>query len=95
MQLPIITSSLSSLVTHWKSILDPILKGPMTGVSVISEVKLGVGVNVINHGLGQTQQGWFLTDLQGSAVVYRSAPFNSKTLQLTSSAIVTVSIGVF
>lgn len=81
--------------TKWSSELNPILANPLNNVSLLSNVSLLVGANVINHGLGHTQQGWFLVDQQGVASIARSAPFNSLTLTLTSDAAVTVSIGVF
>lgn len=83
------------MITKWKSVLDPILANPLNSVSILSDVSLNNGITVINHLLGQKQQGWFLTDIDGAATVYRSQPFNDKTLTLTSNAAVTVSIGVF
>lgn len=80
---------------RWKSLLDPVIAAPMTGVLVLQEIDLKIGTNVINHKLAQMQQGWFLTDQDGPASIYRSAPFSSTTLTLTSSAAVTVNIGVF
>lgn len=94
MQLPIL-SEISQLVTRWKSILDPFLKNTLNDVSTLPDIDLSTGSNVINHMLSQKQQGWFLVDIQGAATVYRSAPFNDKTLTLTSDADVTVSIGVY
>lgn len=94
MQLPL-GLSLSALATRWKAILDPLLANPINSISILQNVKLNSGTTVINHKLGQVQQGWFLTDINGAATVYRSAPFNSTTLTLTSSAGVTVNIGVF
>lgn len=81
--------------TKWKSILDPLLKNPINGISILSNVQLIDGSTVINHGLGQLQQGWFLIDIDGAATIYRSQPFSTTTLTLVSSAAVTVSIGVF
>ena len=86
---------LSLLQTTWKAQLDPVLANPTTNLSIIKNINLVSGTNVINHGLGQMQQGWIITDIQGVATIYRSAPFNKLTLTLTSSAPVTVSIGVF
>jgi len=86
---------LSLLQTKWKSQLDPVLANPMTNMSILKNVNLVIGVNVINHLLGRVQQGWVITDIQGAAQIYRSAEFNNLTLTLTSDAIVTVSIGVF
>ena len=79
----------------WASELNPVLANPMTNMRVLQNVSLTAGTNVINHGLGQAQQGWILTDIQGAATVYRTAPFNSTTLSLHSSASVIVNIGVF
>lgn len=94
MQLPILQDQ-SRMITRWKSLLDPVLKNPINSVSILPNVPLKTGVNVINHLLQQLQQGWFLVDIQGPAQIYRSAPFNATTLTLTSDADVTVSIGVY
>jgi acetyltransferase-like isoleucine patch superfamily enzyme len=94
MQLPInLTASLQT--TRWKAILDPILQNPLNNVSILKNVKLVNGVNVINHKLGRVQQGWFITDIDAAATIYRSENFNDKTLTLTSSADCTISLGVF
>lgn len=53
------------------------------------------GDNVINHLLGSTPVGWYLTDIQGAQTVYRSSPFNPLTLTLTASGPVVVSLAVF
>jgi len=79
----------------WASQLNPLLANPLSSMSIIKNVSLVVGVNTINHFLGQNQQGWILTDITGPATIYRSQPFNNKTLTLTASAACTVSIGVF
>lgn len=81
--------------TKWKSILDPVIAAPMVGARILTGVLLASGTTAINHGLARPQQGWFLTDIDGAATVYRSAAFNDKTLTLTSSAAVRVNIGVF
>lgn len=94
MQLPLGLTG-SQMQTKWKSILDIIIRNPINAVSILPNVSLNNGVTVINHKLGKTQQGWFITDIQGAATIYRSAAFNSLTLTLTSSAAVTVNIGVF
>ena len=79
----------------WASELNPLLSNPLNGILVLKNVSLTTGTNVINHLLQKVQQGWILTDIQGSANIYRSAPFNNLTLTLTSSANVVVNIGVF
>jgi hypothetical protein len=96
MQLPIPNSTnTNQILTQWKSIIDPSLANPTNSMSILKNVNLVVGTNVLNHKLGVVQQGWFLTDIQGGSTIYRNAPFNDLTLSLYSSAAVTVSIGVF
>ncbi len=80
---------------QWASQLNPIIASPLSSVSILENINLINGATTINHGLGRTLKGWFLTDINGVATVYRSQPFNDKTLTLTSNAIVTTSIGVF
>jgi hypothetical protein len=79
----------------WAQELNPVLGNPLTNMSILKNVNLISGVTVVNHGLQQIQQGWIILDQQGPASIYRSAPFNSTTLTLTSSAAVTVNLGVF
>ena len=83
------------MITKWASTLNPFLGLPFNNVNILPSLTLKSGQNVINHLLGQMQQGWVIVDIQGPATIYRSEPFNSKTLSLTSSAAVTVTIGVF
>lgn len=94
MQLPLL-SEIKALASQWKSLLDPVVANPLNGVSILSNVVLANGTTVINHKLDQRQQGWFLVDVNAAATIYRSQPFNSKTLTLVSNAAVTVSIGVY
>lgn len=77
------------------STLNPIIASPLSSVSILENIALINGATVINHGLGRTLRGWFLSDVNGASDIYRSQPFNDKTLTLNSSAVVTVSIGVF
>jgi hypothetical protein len=98
MALPLIQSKLADVVqlaTKWKAQLDPVLANPTTNLVIIKNVALINGASTINHVLQRMQQGWILMDVNGAATIYRSADFNSLTLQLTSNAAVTVSIGVF
>lgn len=81
--------------TKWSSEINPVLANPLNNASILKNVVLVSGVNVINHKIGNVQQGWFIVDIQGPAVIYRSASFNDLTLTLTSNAAVTVSLGVF
>jgi hypothetical protein len=79
----------------WAQTLNPVIANPLNNVKIIQGYNLVSGINRINHGLGQLQQGWFLTDVNAAITVYRSSPFNNQTLTLTSSGAATVNIGVF
>lgn len=84
---------ISRTLTRWKSLLDPVIAASQP--TILEGIHLTNGVTVINHKLAQIQQGWIITDITGAATIYRSAPFNDKTLTLTSNAAVTVNIEVF
>jgi len=86
---------LEQLQNQWKSQLDPILANPILQGLQLKNVNLINGTTVVNHLLGRTQQGWIITDINGSASVYRSQPFNDKTLTLVSDAAVTASLWVY
>jgi hypothetical protein len=83
------------LQTQWKSQLNPALSNPLNNSSILMNVPLDVGTNVINHLLQRVQQGWIITDIQAPSVIYRNAPFNTITLSLHASAATTVNILVF
>lgn len=87
--------NLMLMQNKWASELNPLLSNVLNEVLILKNQSLINGTNVINHLLSRIQQGWFLTDIQGSSIIYRSAPFNASTLTLTSSANVIVNIGVF
>ena len=84
--------------TKWAAQLDPVLANPVNGVNILKNVTLINGTTVINHKLGSTLHGWFLTRVRGSATIY-DAQDNNQTPQLTlilvSNAAVNVDIGVF
>jgi hypothetical protein len=82
---------------RWAVQINQLLKNPLNSASILENINLVVGTNVINHLLGKIQQGWFLTDIQGELTYmpYRNTPFNASTLSLYSPSSCTVSIGVF
>lgn len=86
---------LSLMQTAWASQLNPVLKNALMSGQFLKDIALINGATKINHLLSRTQQGWFITDINGAATIYRSAPLNDQTLTLTSNAAVTVSIYVF
>ena len=85
------------LLTKWSSELNPLLANPLNNSQILENVVLIDGTNVINHKLGRVMQGWFIIDQNAAASIYRvpTSPFNNLTLTLSSSAAVTVNIGVF
>jgi hypothetical protein len=94
MQLPL-KLTMDLMQTRWKSLLDPILENPINSISIIDNVALVIGNNVINHRLGRKQQGWLILDIDAASTIYRSADFNDKTLTLNASAAATIKLGVF
>lgn len=81
--------------TRWATLIEPFLTNNLNSVNILQGISLINGVNTINHKLGRTQQGWFLTDINAAATIFRSEAFNTKTLTLTSNAACVVNIGVF
>ena len=79
----------------WASEINPVLNLPLVQGVQLTEVPLSTGVNVINHKLSRTQQGFVITDIQGAAQIYRSQPFNNLTLTLTSDADIVISMWVY
>lgn len=81
--------------TSWAQKLNPVINSPLNNGIFLPGIILINGTTVINHLLGRVQQGWMITDINGVASIYRSAPFNNQTLSLHSSAAVTVNLYVF
>lgn len=86
---------LSLLQTKWKSEIDPFLANPLNHITILKNIFLASGNNQVPHLLQRMQQGWFIVDINGAATVFRYQPFSSTYLYLTSSANVTVNLGVF
>lgn len=81
--------------SKWGSILNPIIANPLTNPSILQNVQLNAGINVINHKLGKKQQGWFISDIDNPSVIYRAQPLNDSTLTLNSSASAIVTLVVY
>ena len=94
MQLPI-KIPFDLMLTKWSSILNPLIANPLNQISILKNINLASGNNQIPHLLGRMQQGWFLTDINAAATVYRYSPFNGDFLYLNASAPAVVNIGVF
>jgi hypothetical protein len=87
--------NLTCKLQKWKSLIDPLLKNPLNQISILENIELQIGNNVINHKLGRKMQGWIVLDVNAATVIYRSAPLNNLTLTLNSSAKATINLGVF
>lgn len=88
---------LSQMQSQWAAALNPVIANPITNGIQLTGVKLVNGTTIINHLLSQKMRGWFYTDIDGAATLYKpnTAPFNDKTLTLVSSAAVTVNLWVY
>ena len=82
--------------TKWSSILNPIVSLPIISGNQIDDVVMTANTpKVINHLLQRKPQGWFLTDNQANAVIWRTMAFNDLTITLEASANTTISFWVF
>lgn len=88
-------NSFSLLQTSWKAALTPVIQNELNQGILLDNISLVIGNNKINHLLTRMQKGWLITDINGAATIYRSAPLNDQTLTLNSTAAVVVSIWVF
>lgn len=88
---------LPQMQTQWSAILNPVIANPMTNGIQLNRVTLKSGANVINHTLSRQMQGWFWTDINAAATIYRpdTSPFNKTTLTLVASDPVTVNLWVY
>lgn len=92
------SKGLMAMQTTWASMLDPVLKAPITQGRQIDGVVLASGTTMINHRLGEKLRGWVVVGSNGIANIYdqqASNPTPNLTLILISDAIVTVSLWVY
>ncbi len=84
--------------TEWAKQLNPLLALLPCQGQLLPSIVLINGTTSINHKLGRTLIGWFLTRVRGSATIYDAQdtnPLSDKTLLLVSNAGITVDIWVF
>ena len=81
--------------TKWASLLNPLLVNPLNSISILENIQLKSGMNIVNTLLGRQPQGWIILDKQGPGDIYRTAPYNDLTLTLTSTANIVITLGVF
>lgn len=82
--------------TVWAQQLNPVIANAIVQGNAVTGVMLAANTpKDIPTGLNRTQQGWFLTDINANAIVWRSGGFNSNTLTLMASAACTVDVWMF
>lgn len=88
---------LIQMQTQWASTLNPVIANDLINGLQLTGKALINGTTTMNHTLGRKMVGWFVTDIDGVASIYkpRTAAFNEKTLTLVSNAAVTVNIWVY
>jgi hypothetical protein len=82
----------------WAAGLNPVLGNPLVNGRLINSVDVVNGVNVINHGLGRSLQGYFVIMNNAPVTFYDSQATNprpSLTLILNASGAATISLYVF
>lgn len=83
----------------WAAIINPVLSNPVLSSSMLLNVSLTSGNNVVNHKLGRKLQGWMISRIRNNyAEIYDTQDGNSTpalTLNLNSSVDVVVDIVVF
>jgi len=94
MALPLL-QSFSLLQNQWKSILDPIVANAIVQGSQLTGVQINASATTIPHKLGRKQQGWFITDINAAAMVFRTGDFNDSNMILTASAPCVAAIWVY
>lgn len=78
--------------------LNFILSVPFLNGILLEAVVLSSGNNIINHKLGRTIRGYFVTNQNAAASIYNSSPATlnfEQQIQLNASAGVTVDLWVF
>lgn len=68
--------------TRWKSILDPLLSNPVNNVSLLENLELTNGLNIIQHKLGRVPEGWFITNINMPVNIWRYGTPTDRTIDL-------------
>lgn len=84
--------------TQWAQQIDPVIANPLLNGSILKNVQLSAGINVINHKLGRNLQGWYFTRVRAPVSVYDNQDTNQSpqlTLVLIASTPSVVDLAVF
>lgn len=83
---------------RWATILNPFISNPSNNSSILKNISLVMGTNVINHRLGRSLQGWNPTRIRSSVTLYDLQDINQTpqlTLILVASAPSVIDLQVF
>lgn len=90
--------NMNQLQTNINTALSPLLQNALLNGTVVKNVALLAGPNIVNHGLGRALVGWSIVRQRAAAQVYDAQDANTQpalTLALVSSANVSVDLYVF
>jgi hypothetical protein len=96
--IPAVVRAFNSLVTNLQQIFTSLLKKVQLDSSILQNIQLQAGMNIIPHTLGRTLSGWEIIRLRGPALIYDNQDTGAAPgtyLYLTSSTAVSVNILVF
>lgn len=82
----------------WVRVLNPIISNPSVNPTILKNITLKTGSNVINHLLGQKLVGWIVIRQRAEANVYDTqdtCQTPNLTLNLVSSADCVIDLMVF
>lgn len=94
MALPLL-KDFAMMLTQWKSQIDPVVANSIVLGSQLTAVTLSTTATTVPHKLGRTQLGWFVTDINAAATIFRTGDFNTTSMTLTASATCVVDIWVY
>lgn len=83
---------------RWAATLNPVVSNPVVGGNLLKNIVLASGDNVINHGLGENLQGYWVVLNSAAVTFYDKQATNPRpqlTLILNASGATTVSLYVF
>jgi hypothetical protein len=84
--------------TKWAAILNPVLQNPLNQASILKNISLSAGANIVPHMLGAALQGWYIIRQRAPSQIYDtqdSNPTPAITLTLQASTPVVVDLAVF
>lgn len=92
------SQALTQMQNRWAAEINPFISRLQNRSTILKEVSLVTGANIINHGLDHVLNGWKIVRQRASASIYDtqdSNPSPAISLYLNTSADVVVDIEVF